>query len=403
MASKTKDKAEEAAPDEQTEEAKNAAEDRLEQAGEQGEDAQDAAGGAVAAATDALKDGVSAGGAGLLKAVVNAARDAAKEVLEKEAASGAKQAAEMLASKAPELAKEQLEKHGGTGPAAKAAMEFGKAKLEGSGGPGAAMTAAKSAFEGVVDKVKPGGGDDDDDEEKGSGDPRERDDMKTRRLPIEYDIDVAVPLEVAYNQWTQFEDSPRWMKRIESISQTDDTHLQVSAKVWGFKRQWNLEIVDQVPNERIAWQTESGSRHKGVVSFHKIDDHLTRVMLLLDFPPDGLNEKLASGLRLVKRAARGDMQRFRSFVELRDEETGAWRGEIEEGEVVSESDEEREEQQDDDAQSQNGSAEYEDEEVEDEDVEEDVDEPEAEEDVDDAEEDVEDEEVEEEDEPVAEE
>jgi uncharacterized membrane protein len=314
--------------------AKEAAQERLEQADDQASEdtlgAKGVAGDAVKAATDVLKDAGRTGSAGILKSVVAAARDAAQEVLEREARAGAKQAAEYLAQKAPELARERLEQAGGTGPAGRAALEFGKAKLDGAGGAKAVASAGMGALQGVVDKITPGG-----DGGGGTG-------KKTRRLPIFYAVDVGVPIDTAYNQWTQFEDAPKYMQRITHVDQAEDNKLKVDARIWGIKRSWELEITDQEPNDRIAWKTTSGSQHTGVVTFHELDENLTRVMVLLDFPPGGLLEKMASGLRLVKRATKADLQRFRAFIELRDEETGEWRGRIEDGKVAEEGEEQPE-------------------------------------------------------------
>src|SRR5919199_3406069 len=264
------------------------------------------------------------------------AADGADEVLAREASKGARQAAEYVSQKAPELAKQKLEQHGGTGPAAQAALNFGKAKLEGAGGAKALLSGAGGAVKGVVDKVTGGGGDGD----AGSG---EKSLGQTRRLPIECQIDIGVPRETVYNQWTQFEDSPEYMHRIKSVSQGDETTMTVSAKVWGFKRQWEVEITDQEPNERIAWKTKGGTKNAGVVTFHELDERLTRVLVTLDWPPDGIMEKMASGLRIIKRATQADLKRFRAFMEMKDEETGAWRGRIEDSEVVSEEGEEEQE------------------------------------------------------------
>jgi uncharacterized membrane protein len=323
--------------DARVEKATEAAEDRLEDAGERGDDAKSTAESAVSAAVDAVKDGAKGSSKGLLKVVATAARDAAAEVLEREARAGAKQAAEYLSQKAPELARQRLEEQGGGGPAAKAAMAFGKAKLEGAGGPKALLEGAGGAVKGVVDKVTPGGGGDGG-KEKSLG--------QTRRLPVECSIDIGAARETVYNQWTQFEDAPRYMHRITSVEQVDDKKLKVQGKIWGFKREWTVEIEEQVPNERIQWKVVGGTRHTGVVTFHELEEDLTRVLVILDFPPQGLTEKMASGLRLVKRATTADLKRFRAFIMMHNEETGAWRGKIEDGEVISP--EELEEQQADD-------------------------------------------------------
>ena len=278
--------------DEKREEATDAARDRLEDAPDTG-DASQTAGDAVQAAVDAVKDSAKDGTAGVMKLVATAARDAAAEVLAREASKGARQAAEYVSQKAPEIAKQKLEEHGGSGPAAQAALNFGKAKLDGAGGTKALLSGAGGAVKGVVDKVTGGGG---------GGGGKEKSLGETRRLPIECQIDIGVPRETVYNQWTQFEDSPQYMHRIKQVKQGDETTMTVGAKVWGFKRQWEVEITDQEPNERIAWKTVGGTKNAGVVTFHELDERLTRVLVTLDWPPDGIMEKMASGLRVIKRA-----------------------------------------------------------------------------------------------------
>jgi uncharacterized membrane protein len=347
------------------EEATEAAKERLEDAGENGGKASETASDAVQAAINTVKDSAKGGTQGVLKTVASAARDAAAEVLAREASKGARQAAEYVSQKAPEIAMQKLQEHGGSGPAAQAALSFGKAKLEDAGGVKAAMAGAGGAVKGVVDKVTGGGG--------GGG--KEKSLGETRRLPIECQIDIGAPRERVYNQWTQFEDSPQYMHRIKQVKQGDETTFTVSSKVWGFKRQWEVEITDQEPNERIAWKTVGGTKNAGVVTFHELDENLTRVLVTLDWPPDGIMEKMASGLRVIKRATQADLKRFRAFMEMRDEETGAWRGRIEDSEVVSEEgDEERDESAEDEGPEAEG--EEEPEAAEDEDYEE----PEAEED-----------------------
>lgn len=149
-----------------------------------------------------------------------------------------------------------------------------------------------------------------------------------RRLPVQCSVDVAVPAEVAYDQWTQFEDFPEFMHRVERIEQRDDNTVVWHENVWGVRRSWEAQIVEQVPDQRIAWRSDSRGGHSGVITFHELSDRLTRVELNVDFQPQGLFEKMASGLRFHRRAVRTDLQRFKAFVEMRNEETGAWRGEI---------------------------------------------------------------------------
>ena len=141
---------------------------------------------------------------------------------------------------------------------------------------------------------------------------------KTRRLPIQRWTDVAVPVQEAYDKWTQFEEFPKFMHRVLNVEKKDDKHLEWEEKIWFSKRQWEGEITDRRKNDRIAWKTTKGTSHKGVVSFHKLDTNLTRVLVTVDFHPSGMIEKMASGLRFVKRAVEADLARFKAYCELGD-------------------------------------------------------------------------------------
>ncbi|HZB04646.1 MAG TPA: SRPBCC family protein [Actinomycetota bacterium] len=145
---------------------------------------------------------------------------------------------------------------------------------------------------------------------------------------IEQSVEVNVPVRTAYNQWTQFEDFPRFMEGVEEVKQITDTRLRWRAEIAGQEREWEAEIDEQRPDERIAWHAIDGSTNAGVVTFHRIDDGKTRVMLQLEFEPDDALEKSGDVLGLVKRRAKGDMERFKEFIESRGTETGAWRGEV---------------------------------------------------------------------------
>jgi uncharacterized membrane protein len=134
---------------------------------------------------------------------------------------------------------------------------------------------------------------------------------------------------VAYNQWTQFEEFPRFMEGVERVSQLDDTHLHWVAEIAGVRREWDAEITEQHPDERVAWRATQGSENAGVVTFHRIAADRTRVMLQLDFDPDGLVESVGDKLGFVKRRASGDLERFKAFIEGRGVESGAWRGDVE--------------------------------------------------------------------------
>jgi uncharacterized membrane protein len=154
-----------------------------------------------------------------------------------------------------------------------------------------------------------------------------------RRMPIQQSVDVAVPIKVAYDQWTQFEEWPRFMHRLESADQIDDTKVAFSAKVWGINKRFEAEILEQRPQERIEWDVSEGLAHSGVVTFHELSKRLTRIEVTMDVEPDSLVEKAARGMRFIKRAVRGDLHRFKAYVELNEEAEDGWRGTIEEGEV----------------------------------------------------------------------
>ena len=145
---------------------------------------------------------------------------------------------------------------------------------------------------------------------------------------IEQSIDVEVPVRTAYNQWTQFEEFPRFMDGVESVRQLDDKRLHWVAEVAGQRREWHAEITEQSPDERVAWRSVDGATNAGVVTFHRLGDGLTRVMLQLEFEPEGLAEKAADALGIVQRRAKADLERFKEFIESRGRETGAWRGSV---------------------------------------------------------------------------
>jgi uncharacterized membrane protein len=145
---------------------------------------------------------------------------------------------------------------------------------------------------------------------------------------IEQSVEVAVPVRTAYNQWTQFEEFPRFMEGVEKVIQLDDTRLHWVAEVGGKRKEWDAEITEQKPDERIAWRSTDGPWNAGVVTFHHLDDNRCRVMLQLEVEPDSALEKAGDALGVTKRQVAGDMERFKEFIESRGAETGAWRGEI---------------------------------------------------------------------------
>jgi uncharacterized membrane protein len=157
---------------------------------------------------------------------------------------------------------------------------------------------------------------------------------KGRRMPVQQSVDVAVPIETAYNQWTQFEDWPEFMHRVTRVTQEDDCSVSFATKIWGKTKEFEAKIETQRPDERIKWRVSKGITHTGVVTFHELAPRLTRIELNLDVAPGSLIEKAARGMRHVKRAARADLHRFKAFIEMQELETGAWRGVIEDGELV---------------------------------------------------------------------
>jgi uncharacterized membrane protein len=146
---------------------------------------------------------------------------------------------------------------------------------------------------------------------------------------IEESIEVEVPVRTAYNQWTQFEEFPQFMEGVEAVTQRDDTHLHWVAEIAGVRREWDAEVTEQTPDQRIAWQSTNGTQHAGVVTFHRIEDGRSRVMLQLDTEPEGVVEKAGDALGVLKRQVKGDLERFKQLIESRGSESGAWRGEVE--------------------------------------------------------------------------
>jgi uncharacterized membrane protein len=146
---------------------------------------------------------------------------------------------------------------------------------------------------------------------------------------IEQSIDVRVPVRTAYNQWTQFEDFPKFMEGVAEVRQLDDTRLTWIAEIGGQRREWEAKISEQIPDERVAWTIMEGPTHAGVVTFHRLSDDATRIMLQMEYEPEGFVEKLGDKLGAVKTRVKGDLERFKEFIESRGTETGAWRGEVE--------------------------------------------------------------------------
>ena len=142
-------------------------------------------------------------------------------------------------------------------------------------------------------------------------------------------IDVDVPVRTAYNQWTQFENFPKFLDEVESITQTNDTLTHWTVKVGGFTREFDAEITEQHPDERVAWTSKGGdTEHAGVVTFHKLTDTTSRVTVQLDWAPEGLVEKLGALVGAGGHAVKKDLKNFKEFIEAQGSASGAWRGDV---------------------------------------------------------------------------
>jgi uncharacterized membrane protein len=144
-------------------------------------------------------------------------------------------------------------------------------------------------------------------------------------------VDVAVPVSTAYNQWTQFESFPRFMDGVERIEQVTPTRTHWVTKIAGVRREFDAEITEQHPDERVAWRTVDGTPQSGVVTFHRLDEAHTRVTLQMEHEPAGVAEKAADALGIVQRRVKGDLEHFKEFIESRGREEGGWRGEVDPG------------------------------------------------------------------------
>jgi uncharacterized membrane protein len=269
---------------------------------------------------DESQNGTDGGGRSRLAALKS------KEILLPAAATAAAAAAAGLAAKkGPDLMKilggeadEEAEKLGRKG------AEGAKQQLGSGGG-----IAGKAAS-----KLLGGGG--------GGGDGQSG--GKTRRLPIQRWTDVGVPLEKAYKTWTQFEEFPKFMHRVLDVDKEEDNKIHWREKIWFSTREWDGEITEKRPNDRIAWKSVKGTQHSGVISFHRLDKNLTRVLVTVDFVPSGMIEKMASGMRFVKRAVEADLARFKAYVEFGDVKGLEYRSQPEEMEQHRDGDDEDEPQ-----------------------------------------------------------
>jgi uncharacterized membrane protein len=215
-------------------------------------------------------------------------------------------------------------------------------KVQEAGGPGGI---AKEAAKGMLPFG--GGGDDDDDED---GDKKKGGGIgHGRRMPVQQAVDVAAPIDEVYEKWTQYEEWPKFMHRLDRASQEDDTTVSFKAKIWGISREFKAEIIDEQEGELIKWRVTQGVSHNGIVTFHELGPRLTRVDVDIDIQPGGMIEKMGRGMRHAKRAVRADLHRFKAHVELEDDEdeqNGEEQEDQEQQEQQEPQDQEQEEPQD---------------------------------------------------------
>jgi uncharacterized membrane protein len=151
---------------------------------------------------------------------------------------------------------------------------------------------------------------------------------------IEESIEVRVPLTTAYNQWTQFEEFPQFMEGVEEVRQLDDTHLHWRAEIAGKTKEWDAVIVEQRPDDRVAWANTAGARNAGMITFHRISDDSTGVKAQMDVAPEGFAERAGDAFGIVKRRVKADLERFKDLIESQGFASGGWRGVVKEGERV---------------------------------------------------------------------
>src|SRR5688572_28683530 len=153
--------------------------------------------------------------------------------------------------------------------------------------------------------------------------------MEAEMARVTKNIDVDVPVRTAYNQWTQFEEFPRFMEGVERVDQLDDRRLHWRAKVGPKAEEWDAEIREQIPDQKIIWAATGGAENAGMVTFDNLGPAKTRVHLEMSYDPEGFVENVGDALGFMNRRVEGDLKRFKEYIEARGIETGAWRGEIE--------------------------------------------------------------------------
>ena len=145
---------------------------------------------------------------------------------------------------------------------------------------------------------------------------------------IEKSIDLNVAVGTAYNQWTQFEEFPRFMEGVEQVKQIDNQHLHWKANIGGRQEEWDAEITEQVPDQPIAWRSQSGAKNEGVVIFSPVTEGKSKINLRIEYEPKGMVEKTGDMMGVVSQRVEGDLERFKNYIESRGHETGAWRGNV---------------------------------------------------------------------------
>jgi uncharacterized membrane protein len=148
---------------------------------------------------------------------------------------------------------------------------------------------------------------------------------------IEKMVDVDCPVRTVYDQWTQFEDFPKFMAGVKEVRQVDDTHLHWCAEVWGKDKEWDAEITEQQPDERISWRSTGGAPNAGTVRFEPLGENRTRVRLVMSYEPEGVTENIGNALGALESQVETSVKDFKQFIESRGTETGAWRGEVRDG------------------------------------------------------------------------
>jgi uncharacterized membrane protein len=194
-------------------------------------------------------------------------------------------------------------------------------------GVGVAVAAMPTVRQGLMSKIRGSGNDWAPDASLGG--------RASSAATIEEEIEVGVPLSTAYNQWTQFEEFPKFMEGIQEVTQLDDTLLHWAASVAGKRAEWDAKIVEQEPDRLIVWESVDGKNTRGAVTFAEAGPGRTRIRLNMSYTPEGVAEKVGSAAGLDDRRVRGDLERFRELIETEQVASGGWRGKIEDGQETS--------------------------------------------------------------------